>query len=290
MDVGLQQLAARQLDLVAYWQLIEAGWSRWMIAHHAHQQRWRAVHRGVYAMTQSRLTREQRWMAATLTTPDSFLSFGSAGARYGICRWEKPYEVVTRPGNGGPRRLGPLLIYRSLTLTEDMGTIDGMRITSPERTVIDLASQSDDRRARRLLREALRLELTNPLRMVAAATRHGCRRNAPLIARTASHYATLPYDRTRSDPEALALEILHDAGIPQPRVNHKIAGEEADLSWPGLIIELDGPQFHRFKAEDARKQRVWEAAGYVVRRMPTDDVYEDPARLVALYSSMRPSA
>lgn len=228
-------------------------------------------------------------MAATLTTPESFLSFGSAGARYGIYRFERPYEVVTRPGNGGPRRCGELLVYRSQTLAGDTGTIDGMRITSPERTVIDLAHQHDERRARRLLREALRLKLTNPLRIVATATRHGTRRNSPLIAQLASRYAQLPYDRTRSDPEALALEILHDAGIPQPRVNVEVAGELADLVWPGLIIELDGPQFHQFKDEDARKQRIWEAADYVVRRMPTDDVYDDPARLVGLYRKIRPS-
>jgi Protein of unknown function (DUF559) len=291
LDDALHKLAATQLDLVAYWQLIDAGWSPRMIEHHAVRGRWQTVHLGVYAMTRAPLSREQRWMAATLTTPDSFLSFGSAGARYGIFRFNRPFEVVTRPGNGGPRRSGALLVYRSGTLHGDRVIHRGMRMTTPERTVVDVAAGIHEKAARRVIREALRLKLTNPLRLVAAATKHQNRRNSSLIAQLAARYATLPYDRTRSDAEAWALELLHDAGIPQPLVNATIAGEEADLTWPDrhLIIEIDGPQFHRFKDEDARKQAIWERAGFTVRRIPSDDVYGDPAKLVLLYSRIRPS-
>ena len=98
----------------------------------------------------------------------------------------------------------------------------------------------------------------------------------------ANRYARLPFHRTRSDAEARALELLQDAGIEPPRVNARIAGEEADLSWPGrkLIIEIDGPQYHQFKDEDARKQRRWERAGYTVRRIGSDAVYRTPGRLL----------
>ena len=34
--------------------------------------------------------------------------------------------------------------------------------------------------------------------------------------------------------------------------------------------------------EDRRKQRIWEAAAWTVRRLPTDDVYAFPERLIAL--------
>jgi very-short-patch-repair endonuclease len=66
-------------------------------------------------------------------------------------------------------------------------------------------------------------------------------------------------------------------------VNIEVAGEEADLTWPRRrrIVEIDGPDFHRFPAEDARKQAKCERAGYSVRRLPSDDVYERPERLLA---------
>ena len=66
-------------------------------------------------------------------------------------------------------------------------------------------------------------------------------------------------------------------------MNVRINGEEADLAWPErkLIIEIDGPQYHRFPEEDARKQRQWEAAEFTVRRLPSDAVYNE-GELIAL--------
>ena len=79
-----------------------------------------------------------------------------------------------------------------------------------------------------------------------------------------------------------AVVTLHDAKIPQPDINIRIAGEEADLSWPDrrLIIEIDGGIYHQDKLEDARKTAIWRAAGWHVERVPADDVYDDPERLI----------
>jgi hypothetical protein len=116
--------------------------------------------------------------------------------------------------------------------------------------------------------------------------RHAGRPGTPVLRSLATRYATLPYARTRSDPEGRALEVLHDAGLPPPLVNTKVAGREADLVWiePRLIVEVDGPQFHQFRDEDARKERRWRAAGYTVRRIPSDAVYDAPADLIAMAS------
>ena len=82
----------------------------------------------------------------------------------------------------------------------------------------------------------------------------------------------------------MALEALADAGAPLPELNATVAGEEADLVDRDrlVIVEIDGPQYHRFREDDERKQRRWEAAGYTVHRLPSDAVYEEPARLLAL--------
>ena len=69
-----------------------------------------------------------------------------------------------------------------------------------------------------------------------------------------------------------------------PRLNFRIAGEEADLSWPAekRILEIDGGPFHLDAGEDERKQRVWEEAGWTVLRIPDTDVYERPSKLLDL--------
>jgi hypothetical protein len=74
--------------------------------------------------------------------------------------------------------------------------------------------------------------------------------------------------------------VLDEAGIDPPAVNEIVAGEEADLSWPGLIIEIDGPGFHVLKDADARKTRTWTRAGNAVRRIGSDTLFATPDRLV----------
>jgi very-short-patch-repair endonuclease len=110
--------------------------------------------------------------------------------------------------------------------------------------------------------------------------RRGSRRLAQAIAR----YADLPLERARSGAEVRAMEILRNAGREMPRLNQRIAGEEADLSWSRqrLIIEIDGGPFHLDRGEDARKQGLWEGAGWTVRRIDSDLVYHRPDALVEL--------
>jgi hypothetical protein len=84
MDPHLRALAARQADVIAAWQLLEAGWSREKIRHHADSRGWRRIHQGVFALNSAPLTRRQLWFAAVLTAPGSVLSHGSAGACYGF--------------------------------------------------------------------------------------------------------------------------------------------------------------------------------------------------------------
>jgi hypothetical protein len=284
MDVRVRRLAATQADLVASWQLLAAGLTRHGIAHGVSRWGWRVVHPGVYALTSAPLTRRQRWIAATLTTPDSVLSHASAAACWGMRRPQGNFEIVTRPGSGGRRRLGSVLVLRSRTLDGDTTMHDGIRITTAARTLIDLAPSLTVTQTGRAFREALRLNTTTTQLLLRTLDRHRGRRGTRLLRELAIRYSTLPYDRTRSNAEGRALELLHDAGVEAPRTNTKIAGEEADLAWPKarLIIEIDGAQYHQFPDEDRRKQRKWERAGYVVRRISSQAVYDDPAKLIAL--------
>ena len=253
-----------------------------MVDDHVGRHGWRAIHAGVYALGSAPLTRVQRWMAATLTAPETFLSHASGAACWGFRPWDGQYDIVCRPGNGGPRRFGSLLVLRSRTLDGETTRRDGIPITTAARTLIDLAPHLDARATGRVLREAVRLELTAMSEVAAVLDRHAQRRGTGRLRDLVHRYRSLPYERTRSPAEARALEVLHDAGVETPLVNTRIAGEEADLAWPSrrLIVEIDGPQYHRFRDEDARKEERWRAAGYEVRRIASDAVFADPNRLL----------
>src|SRR2546428_12070775 len=120
MDSQLRALARKQADVVAVWQLRCAGWTRGKVRRQLHARGWRSLHPGVYVLTSAPVSRRQLWFAAVLTAPGTVLSHGSAGACFGFYRFERGYEVVTRPGQGGRRRHGGLPVYRAQGLGGDV--------------------------------------------------------------------------------------------------------------------------------------------------------------------------
>ena len=126
-DVRVAALAARQFNRISRAQLLDLGLTGNAIAHRVACGRLVFVEAGVLAVAPV-LAHDDwgRWMGATLTAPGSVLSHTSAAAAYGI--WSRPrnFETVTRPGTGGPRRHGGVLAFRSLTLTDDVGSLQGV--------------------------------------------------------------------------------------------------------------------------------------------------------------------
>ncbi|MBJ7328380.1 MAG: hypothetical protein JHC95_00695, partial [Solirubrobacteraceae bacterium] len=274
-------LLAFQHSVIAVWQLVASGWSDDAIRHFTAPLR--RIHDGVYLTGDGPLTDWQRWWAAILSHPGSALHGPSAGLLFEFYERRGAAEYIVRPGTGGRIQHGPLVIARSSTLAGDLIRVNGLLVTSPARTVLDLNAVNDATTADRLVRDALRSKWVDgpALRMITA--RHRGARHVVRLRRLTERYAKLPARRTKSDAELLALAMLDAAGIEAPAINVKRAGEEADLSWDDgkRIIELDGPSFH-FEEEDARKTRVWTGAGWTVDRLPTDDVYHHPHRLLAL--------
>jgi hypothetical protein len=277
MDVRLDWLLRTQDDLVAWWQLRALGWSEHRIAHHVVQRGWRTVHNGVFACQRARLTRRQRWLAATLTEPGTLLSHASAGACWGFRPWHGALETVVRRGSGGPRRFDGVLVSRSRTLADELAWRAGIPLTSPERTLIDLSPLLGAEPRGRAVREAIRLGVTDVPALRQALSRHRGRRGVRPLRELAELYAGLPLHRTRSDAEGKALERYRVAGQAIPAVNQRVGRFEADFvdHERRLIVEVDGPQFHLFPDEDERREREWAARGYRVVRRPSAAVYRE---------------
>jgi Protein of unknown function (DUF559) len=287
-DVQIAELAGRQFNRVSVTQLEGLGLSKKAILHRVAAGRLVIVETGVLAVAPVRDDDEWgRWMGATLTAPGTVLTQVSGGAAWGFWSARRDFETVTRPGSGGPRRYGGVLVFRSTTLDGECTTLRGIPITTPERTLIDIARSASRTALARAVREAIRLERTNLHSLVDAVGAAGGRRGTRALSLVLARYSGLPLERARSGAEVRALEVLRDAGRPLPELNRRRAGEEADLSWESerLIIEIDGGPFHLDVGEDARKQACWEGAGWTVRRLPSDAVHEAPERLLALVSS-----
>jgi hypothetical protein len=287
-DAQIAQVAGSQFNRISRRQLNEIGLtdaavSRWVAA-----GRLIAVEEGVFAVAPLREDDDWgRWMGATLTAPESALSHTSAANAWGVLSLHEAFVTITRPGSGGPRLHGGVFAFRSSTLSGEVTQLQEIPITSISRTLLDLARTVSPRALARAVREAVRLEHTTLVQLGDRLGEYRGRRGTRRLAQVLARYAGLPLERARSGAEIRALEMLRAAGRRLPRLNIRVAGEEADLSWPDarLIIEIDGGPFHLDRGEDARKQRCWEQAGWTVRRIPSEDVYERPRRLLALAPS-----
>jgi hypothetical protein len=272
-EARVAQLAGRQFNRVSRDQLAALALSNSAIAHRVAAGRLVTVEEGVFAVAPV-LEHDEwgRWMAATLTAPGSVLSHRSAASAWGF--WGLPRSLETVSGRG-PADLDATAEYwrfRSSTLNGECTTLREIPITSVSRTLRDLARGLSDRALARSVREAVRLELVTIHALGDTLGPCRGRRGARRLADTVARYTGLPLERARSGAEIRALEILRSARRALPKLNQRIAGEEADLSWVAsrLIIEIDGQPFHLDAGEDTRKQARWEAAGWRVARIPAE--------------------
>lgn len=66
-------------------------------------------------------------------------------------------------------------------LPEDVTTVDGIRVTTPARTLLDLATCADDGDLRQALKTALRRKLTTRTEILAVIARYPRHRGGPRL-------------------------------------------------------------------------------------------------------------
>lgn len=283
-DAEIADIARLQHNRFSAAQAITVGFSTDAIERRVRNGRWVRAEAGVFAIAPVLPDTWGNWMASTLTAPGTWLADGSASAAWKVLSTPSMPITVIREGRRGPQRFGNTLVRYSHLFEGEARILRDVPITSPERTLVDIAPRVSQKALARAVREAVRLEHTTTAQITDALLRHSGRRGIRKLRAVLARYAGLPLERARSGAEVRGLEVLRDAGYTLPRLNHDVAGEEADFHWPqlDLIVEIDGDPFHLDRGEDARKQRIWEEAGLVVRRIPSDHVYGRPTALLDL--------
>jgi hypothetical protein len=162
------------------------------------------------------------------------------------------------------------------TTTPDRTHHEGIPVTTPARTLVDLAATLPYTPLRRAVREAQR-NLTTIPEILATQDRLGRRRgSANLTKILATGHAP-----TRSELEDATLDLILKAGFQHPEVNVPIyAGGRTivpDFRWPThhLVIEADGAEWHDdrlTREDDAEKQAILEAHGERVVRVTWNQV------------------
>jgi hypothetical protein len=149
VDQLLSWLAERQHGTASRRQLQAAGLSSAAIGRRITAGSLRPLYDGVYAIGHRRLTREGELMAAVLSLGEkSTVSHRAAMSFQKLGAWSG-FPELTIPS---PRRSRPGLILHTATLPPDeVMHLDGIPITKPSRTLLDLAGVLDEQGLRRAL-------------------------------------------------------------------------------------------------------------------------------------------
>jgi very-short-patch-repair endonuclease len=283
LDEQIAALAGRQHGIVARAQLAALGISRRAIGHRLERGRLHLLHRGVYAVGHRAVSREGRWMAAVLAMgSEAVLSHRSAAALWGIRATGRARIEVTVPG---PRHSRPALQVHRAALANDEVTVHrGIPVTTPNRTLLDLAAVLDARQLEKAVNEAEILRLTDAISLDDLLERHRGRRGTKALRKILATRA-LGKTITRSELEDRFLRFLDDAVLPRPKVNTNVQIDatsiEVDCAWPDrrLVVELDGDATHATAAgfeRDRARDRALHADGWRVVWITWRQLHEEP--------------
>jgi very-short-patch-repair endonuclease len=231
-------------------------------------------------------------MAAILACgADAVLSHGSAAALYEIDsdwsrgrprRHDRPSEqvvAVSVPAERTPKQRPGLRIHRARLGPGDTGIYDGIPVTSPARTLIDLATELPTDRLERAVNEADKLGLIDPEALRREVERRPGAHGSPAL-RALLDRAT--FALTDSELERRFLPIARRAGLGIPETGVRVNGYVVDFYWSelGLVVETDGLTYHRTplqQARDRKRDQAHAAAGLTSLRFTHRQIVAEPA-------------
>jgi very-short-patch-repair endonuclease len=267
-------------------QLLEAGVTRAAIEWRISSGRLHVVHRGVYRVGHMAPGPRAREMAAVLACGSGAVISHRTAARM----WQLPggsedgdIDVTVRRSRAPSRR--GIRTRRSSRLGDrDSRVLDRVPITTPARTLLDLAAILPLNMLERVVAEAQVRRLADRRSIADQLDRNRGRAGVRSLRRL------LELDGgpalTRSRAERMMLALVRAAELPPPQVNARLGRYEVDFLWSErrLVVEVDGYAYHanrRAFERDRVKDAALAAAGYAVVRVTFRQLTDTPQAVVA---------
>jgi very-short-patch-repair endonuclease len=172
----------------------------------------------------------------------------------------------------------------------DRTVLEGIPVSTPARTILDVARYVSASRLGAMLDDAVRRDLTTyhdvqqRFAELAARGRNGIA-TARQVLSTRPDGAAVPDSPLEED----ARTLLRRAGVPEPVLHFRVDCDELtyvlDLAWPEQLValECDGFRFHRTPAQldwDDRRRTALALRGWLVLHTTRTSLLTQPDRLV----------
>src|SRR5918994_2030718 len=275
----LWALAERQHEVVSHAQLVDLGLHPQAIKHRVASGRLHPLRRGVYAVGRPRVTQLGRWMAAVLSCgPDAVLSHGSAAALWEIGDEKRGLLEVSVSTPGGRRRADLVIHRRTALLPVDVTRQNGIPVTAPIRTMVDIACRLNRRQLEKAIKEADVRRLVDPETLRDALGGMRGQRGVSVLRETLDRHS---FVLTDTELERRFVPIARRAGLPVPQTQAIVNGFRVDFYWPDLrlVVETDGLRYHRTPAQQAAdrvRDQAHTAAGLTPLRFTHAQIAYEP--------------
>jgi very-short-patch-repair endonuclease len=196
------------------------------------------------------------------------------------------------------RHASDVIWHESLHLSErDVTEVDGIPVTRPVRTFLDLGVVLSADELEQVLNEGIRRKLFSVTAIGRRLEELGALRRGTAVVRT----VIARHESGRRAPESLLetkfLQLIRAAGLPEPIPQYEVRLRDGtiarvDFAYPErrIAIELDGAAYHFgdvAERRDRRRDNQLGDVGWYIRRFDWDDVTR---RIDYVVTLLRPSA
>jgi len=266
------QLTALGLDSGAIRRRVVRGWLH-------------PIFRGVYRVGLPAPLLLSDELAATLACgPGAFLSDRSAAQVWRFAVSARPGPVEVTVSRGGARSREGIRVKRRRLADADVTKRQGIPLTCPARTILDLAGTLGPIDLERAVAEAIVQGQVTDAQIRAFMKRAPKSKGTPILRAIldAEHGPKVTF----SEFERKLLSLLRAAKLPEPECNVKVDGWRVDFVWreQRLVVEADSWQFHRSRARferDHTNTADLKRAGFEVQRVTWRQMQDQPLAVVA---------
>jgi predicted transcriptional regulator of viral defense system len=286
-------LVGRQHGVASSEQLQELGLTETQVGRMVNAKQLAVVHRAVYRLAGMPVSFESECVAVSLADSEIRISHQTAARLYGLRQMASARIHATVSHDRRPVVTDTVFVHRSRSfdVADSKLRDDRIRVTTPARTLVDLAATVGHQRLESALEHALHLrlvtidELGETTERLAARGRSSARRMRTLLA-------SRPIDQTpvASDLELRMEAALVGAGLPAPTRQFEVmlqTGDKIhpDLAWPNikLAIEVDHTTWHdgaEARVVDRTRDRELRKLSWEIERVTEREIDNNLAGIV----------